>query len=767
MGRVTIPQRWAESLKKTTRPAVLSVLMLSLLNAACVRRYREPPPIPLELIQAPPTVPPEPCEPSQGPGAPVGHTPPPSAEGELSLSDVRGDDRFAIAGYAAFAWSSDGERVISATKDGLLLWSAAKGELLRHIKLDARIERPDRIVMSPDDQWIAFTADIPPNSQSKAWEAALFLVSLNGEPGVQIFRGVGGPMAFTPDSRSLFTYGHTWDLAAGTHAPRPPLNQEVMILPDGARAVLFIRQGISPKQTYTPELRDLASGRVLHRFPALTASIAAALSGDGRRLALVRERSLTVYSTESFEPLAHIPGIGDAIFVHLSHDGHRAVVEVLRCSVPLSSGPKEAFPCPEPRLTVWDLDKKEPILQRAQGSGKGWIFSGDGEYLTGPDTRLVDHLIRIRDGADLRFGSRIRALSPDGRRVIYDDHLGFGIASLDNQSPVPAFARASRVLSRSPNGRLRAALAQNGRLQLESSTSCIRLGITSGDFLGPKDPYDHLDPERDQVVFSRDGVFLYTVVGATSMHARFRAYNTSDGRETWSIQATGSGGGSAFILPEAEQVVLQAYQHPDVLRFDARTGAPLPKGRMPRIAYKSPTLNGFTWDVRDVDGDRVGYLTAPVSGRDGLQVVSSSFLDNKCFLSFWNLRDPEGVDDRPSGCAPLRKALSPNEQWLAASEEKGHVQIFDWHSHASRPVVEAHAGGVRALVFSPSGDRVASAGEDGTIFWMDPRDGSIRGRARLPLDHAERLWISPDGHELVADTARGLQVRFRVNGGAR
>ncbi len=732
------------------------------LATACVNRHSQPPPVPLEFANAPPIAPPERCEPSPEPSPPSGHTPLPSASGELSLAQVRGDDRFTLQGYVLFAWSTNGQQVISATQDGILIWSAQSGVLLQHIELGARIFRPSRLLVSPDDEWIALVADMPSKDTHGLEESALFIVPLNREGKVRQIPRIGSSVVFTPDSQRLFTYGHRWDLKSGTHTSLPPAQHQMQLLPDGVRALVFIQQPSTPKQSYIAELRDLASGHVLHRFPPILSSINAALSGDGRRLAFIHQRALSVYSTDDGELLSQIPDIGDAALVHLSHDGRRAITEVLDCAIPLSSESAKKYQCPPPLLSVWDLDTQKPLLQTPQGSGDSWIFSRDGEYLTGSETRLVESLIRIKDGAELRFGSRIRSISPDGRRLIFDGPLGFELASLDGQSPVPQFTRSPRVLARSADGSFRASLAADERLRIENSTSCIRLAVKGQQYFIKPGPYDHIDPKTHHVAFSEDGSALFTALEANSMHARFRAYNANDGSERWSIQTSGRGSGSIHLLPRAGQVLFKAYEHPDIERFDALTGEKLPKGGMPRLAYRSSLRGGAVHNVRDMRGDRADYLVGVVSSRDGFHFASSSFLDNECHLSFWDIRRPQDVDDRSSECDTLRKALSPDETWLAVGDKNSRIHIYSWSKHTSHPSAAVHAGRVTDLVFTPSGARIASSGTDGTIFLIDPKDGSIRGKAILPLDYAERLWISPDGRELVADTARGLEVRLRI-----
>lgn len=740
-----------------------AALAIALLAGGCLHRYSEPPPRPVEFAQTNPTVAPEPCEKAAEIVVPPGQTPPPEAEGELGVVDVRGDDRFAMRGYVAFTWSSDGERIVSATQEGVLFWSASTGVLERRIDLGTRLERVHKVVMSPDDQWLAVVGFEPRKETSALDVPSMWLVRANGE-GVKKFDGIGDGISFTPDNKKLVAHGHTWDLAAGTHTKTsvPAIKHEAKFLPGNERAVVFINQDKPGKQASIPEVWDVASGRVLHRFPEVQTSISASISGDGKRFALLQKGELSVYSLDTFERVVHIPSVGDAQMVHLSHDGRKAVLEVLMCVTLLSSASNKNWKCPSPDLSVWDLDRAERSWHKPNGSGDGWIFTRDGEYLTGPDTRLVDYIIRVRDGAELRFGTRIRSLSPGNHRVIFDGKHGLEIGSLDGKSVVPAFQRAPKVVARSADGRYWVTLGNEGRLRIESDSSCVRLGIAHGSWPEPRNRYDFFNPQDHTVVFSPDGTSLFTVLAATSMHALFRAYDTKDGSERWSIRAGGQGGGIASVLPTSGQVLFQGYNHPELRRFNAVTGTELPKGKVPRLAYYTPPGGGATYEVRSHEGDRAGYVTRPVSDRNGVRIAASSFIGNKCHLSIWDLRNPRGVEDRSPGCLSAIKALSPDEKWLAAAGTDGRIRIMSWTEDRTHFVAEPFSGKVTALVFAPAGDRFASADEHGHVLLADPKDGNVKGRARLPLDHAEHLWISPDGRMLVADTARGQRVRFRI-----
>lgn len=741
-----------------------AALLSSLLAIGCIHNFSRPAPTPVELVHPPPAGAPEPCNPSAEAIVPPGQTPAPTTEGELELVDMRGEDRLAIDGSVAFTWSSDGEKLVSASNDGVLLWNAATGTLERRIELPTRIETPGHVVMSPDDQWIAFVAYMIREDQGRIEAPGLFLMRANGQGGVQRFEGTGNQISFSADSRRLAAYTHVWDLATGTHSTvtPPKFDYETKFLPGRERVVVFVKSGTWPKESNVPELRDVATGNVLHRFPALDTTIGASLSADGKRIGLLQKGELSVYSTETFERVAFIPDAGKAQMVHLSDDGRRAVTEVLRCYVALSSEARDAYECPKPELTLWDLDTKKILVQTPQGSGDGWVFTSDGEYLTGPETRLVEHIVRIRDGKELRFGSRIRSISPGSRRVLFEDKLGFEIGSLDGKSPVPVFERAPKILARSADGKWHVNAGSDGRLRLESASSCMKLPMIVPTFGEPRSHFDYFSENEDKLVFSPDSLSLYTITAATSMHARFRSFDTQSGVERWSIRAEGRGPGKAELLPLSNQVLFQGYEHPDLRRFNAVTGVELPKGGMPRLGYiVSP--RGEAFDVRSHEGNRAGFIYSPISGRDGKRIAMSSSLGGKCAFSIWDLRNPRSVVDRYPGCLSAFKASSPDDKWIAAGAENGRVMLLAWDKDETRVIEGMHEGKTTAILFTPKGDRLAVADTYGNIVVADPHERKIMGRARLPLDHATHLWISSDSGMLVADTMRGMRVRLRLN----
>ena len=738
-----------------------SALLAATLATACwaPQPFR---PGPLVLERPARAIPVEACEPSAERGAPTGHTPPPVADGELAILDVRGDDRLVFTGSFLATWSSDGERLVTADEKGVLLWTVRTGDLERRLDLGARPLQLRHIVISPDDAWIAVSGDSP-----RPWgspEPCTWLLRANGDAPARRFAGIGGDLRFTADSLRLLANGHAWDLATGTLATTPALEEDALFLPDGLRVLVFAGTAPSPHRRVAPELRDLATGATIHRFPEVESSIRVALSGDGQRVAILDD-ALSVYSTSTFERVALIRDVERTSMVHLSHDGRRAVLETPTCPISLSHGRSEDE-CPPPVVAVWDLDRAGRLLRTDRGAGAGWLFSRDGAYLTGSGTVLNEEAIRVKDGVTLRFGWRIRAISPDSRWVLFDGVLGLDVASLDGSTAPPALRRAPRVLTRSTDGHLVANLDGEGRLRIEGPGSCLRLGLVASRFAYPESPYDHFELDLDQVIFSPDAASLFTVTQTTAGHNLFRAFRTSDGAERWSVHAADRSGDGArvYVLPSAGQVIFQGSERFELLRFDATTGAALPAGRAPAIRYRyHASLDGsWLFAVRDLGGDSPSTLVNPAATRDGRSLATYGHLNEASRLSIWDPLDPRRVVDFPVAGEPSRLALSPDERLWAAGLVDGKISIF---SRDGRPIVDAapaRAGRITAMIFTKSGDRLAAATDDGAVLLVDTSNGAVVGRARLPFDRATHLWLSPDEHELWVDTERAMRVRFRI-----
>lgn len=114
--------------------------------------------------------------------------------------------------------------------------------------------------------------------------------------------------------------------------------------------------------------------------------------------------------------------------------------------------------------------------------------------------------------------------------------------------------------------------------------------------------------------------------------------------------------------------------------------------------------------------------------------------------------------------APVVTALAihPREPWLAIGGDDHSVSV--WHLHSATPLftLDGPTDWIRCVEFSPSGDLLAAAGDDGRVFfWELPlENGKTTGQEVLNADHCiYSISFSPDGALL---SANGFDVRMQL-----
>jgi WD40 repeat protein len=116
-------------------------------------------------------------------------------------------------------------------------------------------------------------------------------------------------------------------------------------------------------------------------------------------------------------------------------------------------------------------------------------------------------------------------------------------------------------------------------------------------------------------------------------------------------------------------------------------------------------------------------------------------------------------------------AFSPDGKMIAIGEISGYpydVGLFDPETGEVRGKLVGHAGGIRALTFSPDGQTLATAGNDGCIkLW----NYHTCQQSRTISEQAGRitaLAFSPEGTQLAfADTDENLRLVDLKPNGAR
>ena len=447
---------------------------------------------------------------------------------------------------------------------------------------------------------------------------------------------------------------------------------------------------------------------------------------DGRQLASAgADGSIRIWDAKTGQPLFPIPGHPGGVFrlAYRPPDGRY----LASCGVA------------DGKVRVWDTTTREEVFNYAHGHRAvlGVAYTPDGRQLA---SSSWDKTVVIRDANN----------SEPPRTLIQHTHeLG-----------VLAF--------RPPDGR---------QLAVADSDNSVRLlDVTTGEpvhIFAPATGFNTL------LAFSPDGQRLATGGGDGRI---VTVWDATEGKEIWSLRGRGD------TLP--------------VVAFS-------PDGRFLAVASIDQTVricDSVTGRVvRTLRGHRA-MLGSVVFSPDSRQLATGG---NDAVVKVWDMTDLEtnaGPEYFPLGRHPqgVRSlAFSPDSSSLASAGADGAVRI--WDSTTSRPpnffpavgslpllpaalvnacvattggeirTLQGHRGPVAGAVFSPDGNRIASASQDGTVIVRDVKTGGEILRLPDSTGPVRSVVFSADGQRLatasgdrtvnVWDAASGREIRsFRGNG---
>jgi len=547
---------------------------------------------------------------------------------------------------------------------------------------------------------------------------------------------------------------------------------------------------------------DLASGESIHAVDGTVSSIKSLqYSPDGEQLACSGPKigAYLMDVTAGYAPLElpEVPPQGTT--VRFSPDGKWLAV---------STGDG---------THIWDLSTraKERVLHGHQNPQLGVSFSPDGVTLA---TASTDHTVRLWEVATWEpkavlvghtAGVYRVAFSPDGALLasgaidksvrLWDVATGQSVAVLEGHTA------SVQDVQFSPDGRHLASVGMNQELRLWNMGSGGREPVVGG----------HTDGVHGMSL-SPDGATLATA----SRDLTVRLWDLASGQVIAVLEGhTGSVNDVSFS-PDGT-LLATASTDKSVRLWDAATGLERqilgrhtsivycvdfsPDGRLVVSGGSDKTLR--LWDVET--GQSMGEAGRHGKGilgvefsPDGRRLVSAGF-DN--MVNLWDVasrsrvhalaghtRGVVGATFSPDGetiasgaadgsvrlwdvaMGTQTKELGPFDgwvYWLAFSPDgqrlgipvtDGSALLLDLDSGESMNL-PGHTGEVNSMIFSPSGEIVFSAGDDGSVRAWDTETARLHWRAPLLMGSPPRLfshrgWTNPDGSGLPSSPVTAWQL---------
>jgi WD40 repeat protein len=103
--------------------------------------------------------------------------------------------------------------------------------------------------------------------------------------------------------------------------------------------------------------------------------------------------------------------------------------------------------------------------------------------------------------------------------------------------------------------------------------------------------------------------------------------------------------------------------------------------------------------------------------------------------------------------------FSPDGDRLASAGRDGKIQIWDWATGEVLLAIQAHKKGCNAVAYSPDGNHLASAGNDGMVRIWDPASGDLISEMIGGAFGIPAIAFTPDGSSLAIANADIIRIR--------
>jgi WD40 repeat protein len=489
----------------------------------------------------------------------------------------------------------------------------------------------------------------------------------------------------------------------------------------------------------------------LHRLEEHAAPVTAlAFSPDGRWLVTgTRSGTIGIWSSEE--------GTSTRLFT-----GHRAEILALRFS---PDGKHLVSASADNSAAVWSVSTGE-LLRRVSVPGsfiQDATFTPDGTRLVTADNSRTNavRLWDLESGATLRVlgghaGAVLSlAILPDGRLVTGGEDQSVRLWNLET-------GELSRTLEGARGGVRHLSVVSNGPLLMAGCTDqrVLVWDTQTGNavHLWATDPLAslHWVPGTEQALTATGGLQLRVVDLKTGLTQR-----AFEGHTTSVTSGVAFSPDDRFVLSAGVEATTRLWNRTNgvLLRGFEGQGAGSaaaafsPDGRQVLTTFGHPRMSARLWDAETGQLERefrghTDWLLAAAFSPDGTRIATGS---QDRTVRIWETATGRLLQTLGSGNAFTHcVAFSHDGKRVAGggSSFDPTVRVWDVESGELRATYQAEAGTVKSLAFSPSGNVLFVAWEEGLIRVLD-LDSGQQLQELMSGGFLNELALSPDGEWLL------------------
>jgi len=495
-----------------------------------------------------------------------------------------------------------------------------------------------------------------------------------------------------------------------------------------------------------------------------TGFLDAAISSDGRQIALAKEGQFVLLDPKTGKSIREIPFTYKRVILSTFSENNKYLAAVTGAEV-----------------TVWDIEHGQEIRRVATPEPVTFLrfVLGDRPRLILQTIRDVSflnvetgriHLIKLKKLISNRYEHIRITSSRDGTKLALSGSSSVTIWNVASEKQLAMFPGRAE-----PEHDLLTAFTNDGQSLLVSGGPRVRLWRLVPDVGSELVLAGHND-EAWSVAFRPDGGLLATGSDNTKTRESIKLWDPTSSRLVTAWKGHQATVTALVFSPDGKTLASGSLEPTsNITLWDVATHRPLRvlKGHERGVGSLIFSRDGNTlvsggrdyiirlWkpDSGDLQGELKGHtgrIRGIVLGPDGRTLVSAA---EDSTVRFWDLPTRKLLATLQHHYQVKSVAFAPDGQTLAFADESGTITFLDVAKRSRIRVIHVEDGWLLTLAFSPDGRTVAAAGAGGTIRLWDTATGqevlALEGHRAL----VNALAFSPDGSRIAScDHAGGVRI---------